>query len=71
MIRRPPRSTLDRASAASDVYKRQVRPRAVGLTPNHDEPPRLERIVAQQVGGAMGQQTGLRLTVDRRVGVDR
>ena len=23
MIRRPPRSTLDRASAASDVYKRQ------------------------------------------------
>ena len=24
MIRRPPRSTLDRASAASDVYKRQV-----------------------------------------------
>ena len=28
MIRRPPRSTLDRSSAASDVYKRQV----VGLT---------------------------------------
>ena len=24
MIRRPPSSTLDRASAASDVYKRQV-----------------------------------------------
>src|SRR5678816_333357 len=24
MIRRPPRSTLDRSSAASDVYKRQV-----------------------------------------------
>ena len=23
MIRRPPRSTLDRASSASDVYKRQ------------------------------------------------
>ena len=29
MIRRPPRSTLDRSSAASDVYKRQVR-EAVG-----------------------------------------
>ena len=32
MIRRPPRSTLDRWSAASDVYKRQVvhgAPRAV------------------------------------------
>src|SRR5678815_5658384 len=27
MIRRPPRSTLDRSSAASDVYKRQVQPR--------------------------------------------
>ena len=29
MIRRPPRSTLDRSSAASDVYKRQ----AEGLLP--------------------------------------
>ena len=28
MIRRPPRSTLDRSSAASDVYKRQSRPRS-------------------------------------------
>ena len=28
MIRRPPRSTLDRSSAASDVYKRQVPDRA-------------------------------------------
>ena len=27
MIRRPPRSTLDRASAASDVYKRQAQMR--------------------------------------------
>ena len=25
MIRRPPRSTLDRSSAASDVYKRQLK----------------------------------------------
>ena len=25
MIRRPPRSTLDRSSAASDVYKRQIK----------------------------------------------
>ena len=30
MIRRPPRSTLDRSSAASDVYKRQGEP--TGLT---------------------------------------
>src|SRR5678810_403754 len=32
MIRRPPRSTLDRSSAASDVYKRQVWHIAVRLT---------------------------------------
>src|SRR5680860_340314 len=30
MIRRPPRSTQSRSSAASDVYKRQVRKRYVG-----------------------------------------
>ena len=30
MIRRPPRSTLDRSSAASDVYKRQAVGRANG-----------------------------------------
>ena len=29
MIRRPPRSTLDRSSAASDVYKRQAETMAV------------------------------------------
>ena len=29
MIRRPPRSTLDRSSAASDVYKRQEQRHAV------------------------------------------
>ena len=30
MIRRPPRSTLDRSSAASDVYKRQAPAQAAG-----------------------------------------
>ena len=30
MIRRPPRSTLDRSSAASDVYKRQLSGRDEG-----------------------------------------
>src|SRR5678816_4911378 len=29
MIRRPPRSTLDRSSAASDVYKRQIMGRLI------------------------------------------
>ena len=32
MIRRPPRSTQSRSSAASDVYKRQVHPE-VGIAP--------------------------------------
>src|SRR5678816_1374082 len=32
MIRRPPRSTLDRSSAASDVYKRQIYTFAFGAT---------------------------------------
>ena len=31
MIRRPPRSTLDRSSAASDVYKRQALIIALGM----------------------------------------
>src|SRR5450756_2729029 len=30
MIRRPPRSTQSRSSAASDVYKRQIHDRATG-----------------------------------------
>src|SRR5678815_2296371 len=39
MIRRPPRSTLDRSSAASDVYKRQIlhrlcRPPSISLSFN-------------------------------------
>ena len=32
MIRRPPRSTLDRSSAASDVYKRQFQDGVESLT---------------------------------------
>ena len=37
MIRRPPRSTLDRSSAASDVYKRQAIHIAVALAAGADE----------------------------------
>ena len=43
MIRRPPRSTLDRSSAASDVYKRQNEARLNGapkratVAPQQDE----------------------------------
>ena len=32
MIRRPPRSTLDRSSAASDVYKRQIQDGLINTT---------------------------------------
>src|SRR5678815_5382336 len=39
MIRRPPRSTLDRSSAASDVYKRQQ--------PERDRPTPVVGFVAQ------------------------
>src|SRR5678816_814370 len=39
MIRRPPRSTLDRSSAASDVYKRQVH--ALRWFESFTEPPYL------------------------------
>src|SRR5678815_5916338 len=35
MIRRPPRSTLDRSSAASDVYKRQYSKRGTSLGNSH------------------------------------
>ena len=41
MIRRPPRSTLDRSSAASDVYKRQLQSgtleREQQEDPGHDD----------------------------------
>ena len=36
MIRRPPRSTLDRSSAASDVYKRQTERRSPGPSARPD-----------------------------------
>ena len=34
MIRRTPRTTLDRSSAASDVYKRQFKKRSISITPD-------------------------------------
>ena len=39
MCRRPPRSTLDRSSAASDVYKRQQLIHAPEVTPEHFSQP--------------------------------
>ena len=48
MIRRPPRSTLDRSSAASDVYKRQHLLRAPATDLG------VSQIHAQEVGGEEG-----------------
>src|SRR5450756_2122979 len=42
MIRRPPRSTQSRSSAASDVYKRQVLPQRLDVT--HLETDLLQRV---------------------------
>ena len=50
MIRRPPRSTLDRSSAASDVYKRQV------LGPRTNEP--VVRVLFQHVRGPAADAAG-------------
>ena len=57
MIRRPPRSTLDRSSAASDVYKRQLVGDDRALTgdglgvPDHPEQrPGLDDPVDDEVG---------------------
>ena len=48
MIRRPPRSTLDRSSAASDVYKRQEQASSLTLAAHQgvmDDPPCLHHSV--------------------------
>ena len=52
MIRRPPRSTLDRSSAASDVYKRQTQEDAVRQRFPADPPAEVDR------GGAAGRLQG-------------
>ena len=59
MIRRPPRSTLDRSSAASDVYKRQAVGVAVGVAVGGG----LEATVGDAVGDADGVKTGVTLSL--------
>ena len=50
MIRRPPRSTLDRSSAASDVYKRQNVKRETYLVKRSGRTTRYERRMASEGG---------------------
>src|SRR5428012_21933 len=56
MIRRPPRSTQSRSSAASDVYKRQRQPRAVAPPHTAVQPAR-----ARQASGLGVRRAGVAL----------
>src|SRR5678816_1032491 len=49
MVRRPPRSTLDRSSAASDVYKRQV----FGIGIYHEDTKQIEFPATYENGVAL------------------
>src|SRR5678815_4791323 len=69
MIRRPPRSTLDRSSAASDVYKRQflerVEKKSVGVSALRTVSPaqQLVKIVHDELASMLGEQReGLKLS---------
>ena len=62
MIRRPPRSTLDRSSAASDVYKRQGQRRlnahaVVGIADWHAEGAS-HRVDRREIERAIGSRVG-------------
>src|SRR5678809_246243 len=79
MIRRPPRSTLDRSSAASDVYKRQVCDVYQFVRKNYREINRRERfrpVVQHDVKEewcaqlSVGRRTTNEVIVECRVGVD-
>ena len=60
MIRRPPRSTLDRSSAASDVYKRQV-VRGVAIRADGEDRSALVEAQDLDVGLGLGDDVGLSL----------
>ena len=55
MIRRPPRSTQSRSSAASDVYKRQQPQQS------RSHPPRRQRLTSPQVRGVVRGHWGRRI----------
>ena len=62
MIRRPPRSTLDRSSAASDVYKRQ----AWNFAESIELGPLMRNDVTKMIVGPLG---GLRISIENQAGV--
>src|SRR5450756_2580696 len=74
MIRRPPRSTQSRSSAASDVYKRQgtIRASAGSTYPLCSEPAQLRRVHCiysgtERVILARGDKNGRRAILDQVV----
>src|SRR5678816_3113273 len=72
MIRRPPRSTLDRSSAASDVYKRQALEwslsalwRSWGIEPDVVVGHSIGEFAAAAVAGLFEIEVALRLAAER------
>ena len=57
MIRRPPRSTLDRSSAASDVYKRQTETIVTELKKNSTKIDTREEIASVATNSAADAET--------------
>nr|WP_159314399.1 BrnA antitoxin family protein [Klebsiella pneumoniae] len=64
MIRRPPRSTLDRSSAASDVYKRQVPDDQLDLSDIPEITDWSNAVRQNQFYRPVKQQTSIRLDAD-------
>jgi len=61
MIRRPPRSTQSRSSAASDVYKRQLQCSATGgMVAGHAQPPGTRRTKSWTGNGNVNGQRDVR-----------
>ena len=54
MIRRPPRSTLDRSSAASDVYKRQAHDQNIAIRQDAGDEVQLHLQTASQAVAGEG-----------------
>ena len=59
MIRRPPRSTQSRSSAASDVYKRQ------GLTYQRDDIAKIAVLLNDKLGASLFDEPMLKAALQR------
>ena len=73
MIRRPPRSTQDRSSAASDVYKRQplavaavLEGMSVGLDKGFDEGLKLDEAWTAKLAASKDAMEGMTAFLEKR-----